>query len=838
MMLGRLLLLLKKRWYLSVSAVMILTFILSFPLSEVDFHFKLTSFIPDSDTVEAKERMDSYFSIDANVHYLLFTETNSDDDVLSPRSLRDAYDILSEIERIPGVTDIQSVPEIYDNALHYLNGTGLLNSSDSDIRNLTIIFTTLLNDENASQLLPLITGVNEQVSERILEEMKLSRDIFLSKDFRKDNKASSMIALVFLDPDMCEAERKVTVSEIGSRSRSMLDETGSSVPFEIKHTGEDLALLQIDGEVESAKYILSGFAILFISTVLYFSFRRASRVLLPMVTLAIALAWTFGIGSLLGLENSPLDLAVFPLVVGIGVDFSIHLLKRYDENFLLSGEEETQDQNSIFTLSWRQVSKPLFIAAMTTIIAFMANIFSNVESVFNFGILCSLGIAFSLLLNFIFLFPLSVSIDEYLIRNDPGRFDRILRRGLQTPHFIGRNIKKISRYVTRFPVLVLIVVILITTFGVISGIKVEKEFSMDDFVTDSLPARGVEKTIESDFNASSMSRLYYLYEGDGSPGPAVLFDIAEKMLYIEKAPFVVRIDGRPRAESIMNVFQTAMKMNSSLIKKHNFDHTDLLPLENCTAGDINGLIAYLSINDTISSPFDNATFSDELGKLFVYDNGSGKYAAIITIYVNSRTGEESKALVAQLERGMETSSDLSEKVSLTGWTVIVVEMVDSMERSQVYATVMSFIMALLILLFLYRSIRYSIIGMLPVLISTAWILGFMYVLSIPLNILTITVTALSIGIGVDYSVHMIERFREERLRFDREKAIKRTLKYTGTSIFISAFTTISGFLILLASPLPISRTFGVITGLSVFFAFVLSCVLVPVLLLKSIRRNV
>ena len=651
-MLGRLLPLLKEKWYLPLSTVIFLTIVLLIPLSEVTFYFRLTSFIPDSETVEAKERLDSYFPHDANVHYLLFEETNPEDDVLSPDSLHFAYNVTKEIERIQGVTEIRSVPQIYDNVLNFLNGTGLLNSTDRDIRDLTTIFSSLLDEDTAPQLLSLITGVDEPVSKRMLEEVRLSRDIFLSKDFRDSKKASSMIAFVFLDPDLEEAERKETVSEIVSLSRSKINDAGKSAPFSIKHTGEDLALLQIDGEVESAKYILSGFAILFIATVLYFSFRRLSRVLLPIVTLAIALIWTFGIGSLLGLENSPLDLAVFPLVVGIGVDFSIHLLKRYDEEILSSGQNDTPDHKRPFQLCWKQVSKPLMIAALTTIIAFMANIFSNVEAVVNFGILCSLGIAFSLLLNYFFLFPLTVCIDEYLIRNDPGRYDRILKRGMHTPYFIGRTMKNISRYVTRFPVLVLIVVILVTTFGVISGIKVEKEFSMDDFITDSLPARGVEKDIESEFNAPSMSRVYYLYEGDDLLGPDVLKDMANKTLYIKKAPFVVRINGSPRNESILNVFQTAMKMDPSLIKRHNFDDIDLLPLKNCTAEDIHGLIAHLSNNDTVSSPLDNATFSDELGKLFVYKNESGKYATIVTVYVNSRTGEESKALVAHLERGI------------------------------------------------------------------------------------------------------------------------------------------------------------------------------------------
>jgi len=845
-MIGRSTSFLAKRWYLPVVVVLLISIFMSYELRGISFDFTPENFLPESDTVTANERMNDLFHTDYNVHYLLFSENNAEDDVLTPDSLRLSYVISIELEKLDGVDEVRSIPSFYENILKLSGMNGVLSSNDKDIEDITLAYRKILTDLNASSFLTDYIGFDNGTALGLVSDSRLAADIFISRDFINSGKATSMIALVVLEAGLSEGERKETVSRIESMCSSIINDpesyfpenvTGTGVPFKIEHAGVDISLMETDEEVSMGLYLLSAFAILFIGTVLFFSFRRLSRVILPLITLALALVFTFGMGLLLGLRNTPLDLAIVPLVIGLGVDFSIHLLKRYDEE-MDSADNVVEAQKNAFIKSSRLVSKPLFRAAFTTVIAFLANIFSKVDPVFNFGILCSIGICFSLLLTLFLLFPVIGALDAWMIeRKGFGHNTRSLERGSRTPFFIGRNMKRISLYVTRYPVLVLIVVILVTTLALISGVNIDKEFSVDDFVSDSLPSRVTEKKIREDFPASSSSRISYFYEGSGQPGPELIRDIANKMLYVEEAPHVVKGNEWPRNTSLFNLFYHAIRLNSTLADRYNFSSETFLPLDNCTRGDISDLISYLEDNHTSYSLLHGTDFSSELDSLLYRDAEGDGYATMLTIYVNARTWESSKALVEQLTRGMESSSKLDAEVTLTGWTVMVVETVDTMERSQISGTLLAIGFALLTLLLLYRSLRYSLVGIFPVLISATWILGFMNLLSIPLNILTITVTSLSIGIGVDYSVHIIERFREEKQTHDPERAMKRTLKHTGTSIFISAFTTISGFFLLLAAPLPMTRTFGLITGLAVLFAFLLSCVLGPVILLKSIRKN-
>ncbi len=835
----------RKRWIFSVAAVAIVTILMGLQLSGISFSISFSQFLPDSESVRAKDRIDTYFPWDSNVHYLLFEESNAEDDVLTPDSLRLGYHISTEIERLEGVREVQSIPFFCNNILAYLGEAGIEENTDTELDNLTDLLTKLLFDEEPESLLSTIMGMDADTSANLVSEVRLAADIFLSKDFSKDGKASSMIALVFLDQNLSGDQRKDTVAEIEDLCDSivldppedLLTPPSSESPFSIEHTGEDLSLMQIDREVNESKYILSAAALLFIGTVLYFSFRRISRVLLPMITLALALVWTFGTTSFLGLENSPLDLAVIPLVVGLGVDFSIHLLKRYDEECNLADIHDEDSRERAFTISGREVSRALIIAAGTTVFAFLVNVFSKVEPVSNFGITCAIGIAFSLLLTLFFLFPITAMLDQYMVMKHRKRYEFFLERGSRTPFFIGRTMKNIARSVTRYPVLVLIVVILITTVGLISGVRVAREFSMDDFVSEDLEARQVERKVRDDFRASSMSRVFYLYEGEGDPGPETIGDMADKMLYIEETPHVVRVDGEPRTNSLFSLMGLAMDVNASLAGRFNFDSTYHTPLNNCTGDDVIDLIEYLENNHTVCNIVANTTFSQELEKVYLRRSDTNGYAAIIAIHVNSRTWEESKELVVQLKKGQSDGTEEDAETELTGLTVMVVETVENMQSSQINGTVMSLVLALIILFLLYRSIRYSLIAIFPVILTTVWVLGFMFLLSIPLNILTITVTSLTIGIGVDYSVHIIQRFREESRDHEPNDAMKRTLKSTGSSIFMSAISTVSGFLILISSPLPVSRIFGLITALAVTFAFILSCALVPLVLLKSIRKS-
>ena len=143
------------------------------------------------------------------------------------------------------------------------------------------------------------------------------------------------------------------------------------------------------------------------------------------------------------------------------------------------------------------------------------------------------------------------------------------------------------------------------------------------------------------------------------------------------------------------------------------------------------------------------------------------------------------------------------------------------------------------LLLVFWSFRYGSVTMVPVGLVTIWLLGTMHLLGIGFNIVTILIGAISIGVGIDYSIHITHRYREER-RAGRVKdeAVRNTLTSTGLALFSSAMTTMLGFVVLMFASFKVFVAFGVLTMVMILFSLVAAVVVLPTLLLLVDREEV
>ena len=133
---------------------------------------------------------------------------------------------------------------------------------------------------------------------------------------------------------------------------------------------------------------------------------------------------------------------------------------------------------------------------------------------------------------------------------------------------------------------------------------------------------------------------------------------------------------------------------------------------------------------------------------------------------------------------------------------------------------------------LKRSTRYALISMVPILLVVAWVYGFMFVVGYKINVITATIAAIAVGVGVDYATHFTMRFIEE---FEHEPsrfpALRRAGEGTGGALAISALTSMTGFLIMALAPMPMFVTFGVLTAVMIFFSLLVSLLVLPSLLM-------
>ena len=136
----------------------------------------------------------------------------------------------------------------------------------------------------------------------------------------------------------------------------------------------------------------------------------------------------------------------------------------------------------------------------------------------------------------------------------------------------------------------------------------------------------------------------------------------------------------------------------------------------------------------------------------------------------------------------------------------------------------------IILIAIYRNFGMAILAILPTILATVWIMATMTALGITLNVLTVMVTALTIGLGIDYAIHIVERFREEIEHKSERQAIQTTIKRTGSALLISGLTTVCGFAVLFLSPMPLVRNFGIITAATIVYSVIIAIFVLPSLI--------
>ncbi|MCK4996382.1 MAG: MMPL family transporter, partial [Thermoplasmatales archaeon] len=287
-------------------------------------------------------------------------------------------------------------------------------------------------------------------------------------------------------------------------------------------------------------------------------------------------------------------------------------------------------------------------------------------------------------------------------------------------------------------------------------------------------------------------------------------------------------DGSVKAMSIYSIIEQAVSNNLSLVEKFNLDEKTKIPK---TDEDVEKLYDFLwdSLEYGIQTQFS------------LHKSSNGKYdAAVLRVYLDVLTaGKEGSGLEKDLKiMTEEMEADLAEdygnvNVIVTGQLVITHKITASLTESQIMSTAISLILATLVLIFVYRKLTLGFIVLIPVLTSIVWILGTMYFIDYSLNVVTITVTSLTIGIGIDYAIHATERFRLVADKTgDITAALTETISKTGGALLIAALTTTLGFGMLILAPIPPQVQFGVIMVMTITYSFITSVLLLPLILAR------
>ncbi|MDE2780886.1 MAG: MMPL family transporter [Chloroflexota bacterium] len=562
---------------------------------------------------------------------------------------------------------------------------------------------------------------------------------------------------------------------------------------------------------------LVGLAFLLIAALILLFMRTISDLLLTLAGLLMSIVWIVGAEGwlgpkALGLTGPPNSLTTMVpiIVIGLTVDYAIQIVSHYREQ-RNSGESVVQSVR----LGLRNVTVPLVLAAVTTIVSMLANLFSPIEIVGDFGIIAGLGVGMSLVVMLTLIPAGRTIIDRRRERRGTLKPPNPIANALPG---IGKLAELLGRSITRAPGPYLGGVLLLTAGLGYAATGLESEFSIRDI----LPRNG-ELLRDMDSLDAAV--------GGSTEMATVLLkaEITETRTLLNLQDFTSAFeDERQRPQAAAGPIHSSFDLLA-----HDWTQDSGLPGDKY-APELEALFHQASASVQLD-PVLMQQFVDKLEALdpefrrIVVNNPEGVDTLLLQFPTFSGEPSRTKVLQEELE-GLWFGRD--EDLTATSGSIISVTVTDAITERQTEAITTTIIAALAVLaIFFWITLRQpalAVIAVGPIVLVLIAVLGTMALLGIPYTIITSIITALSIGIGVDYTIHMIHRYREEYSHTrDPERAAVRTLGTTGSALLGSALTTALGLGVLVASPLAASQQFGFTAAITIAYSLLVSIIVVP-----------
>ncbi len=749
-------------------------------------------------------------------------------DILNNMSYGDITDTISNIENYNPTEFMDAVNTtvpVVENASANMSSFG--NEIAKLLSGMGFVYNTT-GDSNVSEMMETYEQIYANISEAsnaldslafnlphmsgftyMMQKFSGQLKTMFSKDFDGKKAHAAMLIVMLNDtklPGETDTQHSKRMEALEERVDSVAKE--SNVKSEIMVMGTYLVSQATEKTSNETMNVILPIAIILVIVILLITFRSVVDTVLGLLGLGMAITWAYGFGVLMDYSFNQISTTVAVLLVGLGIDYAIHTILRYREE-LRKGKKVREAMREMIT----HLGMGLILATVTTIIAFLSNISSPIPPVKDFGIMNAVGI-FGAFVIFTTAIPaMKILIDEHREKKGKLKVKKEKEREGSGLIVLNKFMAIGAAAAEHHRIAVLATVIVISGVAIYGGMNVGTTFDLKDFLPQNLEITDTINFMMNNFNASGMSDNYVLIEGNIT-NPAALKAVQDTMDNLKDDDYV----DYSQSTSITTMISEWKEKNSTFAKmvSENDSNGDGLPDRN-----IKGIYDWLY------------QYGD--GKSVLHKDNSTYDSMLIIIRSSASTDKENRVLANEIAQDIQPLKDVGLKATPTGTNLLTFHILDMLEGSQwrsLWITVISSLVVLTVV-FLYekRSWILGLITSLPVILALLWLLGSMYALGINFNVVTVTITSLTIGLGITYAIHITHRFLED---WEREKsiedAIRKTVRHTGTSIFGAATTTMAGFGTLMLSSMPPIKQFGEIAALSILYSFVLSVFILPTFL--------
>ena len=792
----------------TLAIVLLITFSLAFGVQ----FFQLDA---SSDTLLLEDDDDLKFYRDTNKtfggggggDFLIVTYSPNDDLFLQEtltkiEVLSDELEGLEEIDSVLNFLDVpllesprQSFSEIASNPISLRKKNVDLSLAKKEFLSNPVYRGLLVSEQLDTVALQIIVKPTTQYNSKIQERYRVMEDSSLS-EAEKELKLDSLSQEI----DVLKKENVASQKKLVADTREIIS----------KYKGD--AEIYLGGgpmiSTDTIQFILNdivffGFAVglLFIS-VLGFIFRQIRWILLPLISAFISAIVVTGLISFAGLKVTVVSANYIALLMIIAISLTMHLVVRYQE--LLSKNSELS-QKEIVLMASTQMFIPCLYTALTTIVAFLSLIISDIKPITDFGLLMATSIVIAFLVTFSF-FPAVISKlpkkkKDYVEDQSSG---------------ITLSIFQIFKY-SRIKIIFFSLIILGLSILGISMLSVENKF-IDYFKSDTEIYKG----------------LSLIDEKLGGTAPLDIVINAPKTELIED-DFEDFDDPFGSDDSANGYWFTSQNLEK-LEEIHDYleSRTEIGKVLSVSSGiKLAEIASGRKLND-LELAFMRELLPEDIKESLLnsYISDDDNQVRLQARVKESLDGLNRKNLIDEINYDLENKFGLDkEQFRLTGISVIYNNLLQSLFSSLIGSVGIVFIAIFVMFLFLFRSISLALIGMIPNFLAAGFVMGSIGFSGVPLDIMTVTVAAISIGIGVDNTIHYLHRFKREfDLSKDYEECLKNSHTTIGRAMFYTSSTIVIGFLILLSSNFNPSVFFGIFTSLAMIMAILGSLLLLPTLL--------
>ncbi|MBF0238938.1 MAG: RND family transporter [SAR324 cluster bacterium] len=664
----------------------------------------------------------------------------------------------------------------------------------------------ILGTENSLDVNPIYQEVPQSAEAlELLRQQVMGNDLFVNGLITPDEKFTLMSIALNLGDEDNESQ-----SELCALIQKILDH---DVPGPEKYYMEGLPVVAttISQTIDTDMKFLFPIVLTLVLGCLWFSFRLINGVLVPVLVTLLSLVCTLGLQALLGIPVNVISTGLPVFILSIGVADGIHMYNEYRDHLLMGKSKENALRHTI-----RELTMPVIMTSVTTGAAFLSLSLTEITQIRDFGWFVCVGTMIAMVFSLYFIPAMLMVLPEPTIkgRGEASSFDRWITQALE--YLSGWVIRH-----ARTVVALTLVVCALAGYG--ATLVIVDSNSVREFNPDSPLVIAINKTNNEAMGGHALNLLVETTDPDPDPmkKPENLQVIAELEKFVIQQPLV------GKALSLSDLIQRI----NYVMHNQNPDY-NRIPFVQEPVGDGSSV----SVGDSSTGVVSGRELIAQY--LLLYQNGGGEalsntidpaYRTVnISLMVRTPSSHQLSLLLDTIDDYARTHFPPHMKLHFNGLSFLNIAGTREIVDSQNSNFLLSLLMTFGLLWGIFRSVQKGLFAIMPLLVTSLCVFGIMGFLSVPLNIGTAVLTSIVIGIGVDYSIHFMNRLLEglnQGLPF--EDALTATVKQSGKAILFNAITVGVGFIALLFSSFNVIVTMGWMITITMLVSAMCTIILIP-----------